>query len=169
MDWYTPIAVHETLHAHVVCAWTAHIHRWHSMTPDGCVDIVWTSAGNVRVCGPETSGWTVRLPEGTLAAGIRLRPGVAHSLFGADMGELRDRRVELADLTGPGVAADLCARVEDAPSERERALCMVNAVTRLLGHYHDDRLARTISASLARQSWDIAQLARNASLTSRQL
>ena len=169
MDWYSPIAVHEALHAHVVCAWTAQIQRWHSITPDGCVDIVWTSAGNVRVCGPETSGWTIRLPEGTLAAGIRLRPGVAHSLFGTDMGELRDRRVDLADLTGPGFAADIRARIEDAPSEWERALCMVNAVTRLLGQYHDDRLARTISASLARQSWDIAQLARSASLTSRQL
>jgi len=171
MDWYTPVPVSADLRSHVVCAWTAQIQRWHSITPDGCVDVVWTSAGDVRVCGPETSGWSIRLPEGTRAVGVRLRPGVAHSLFSVNMGELRDRRVEFADLVGPACAADIRARVEDAPFGRERALRLVESVTRLLDDSRelDDWLARTISTSLARRSWDIAQLARDASLTTRQL
>lgn len=169
MDWYVPGTVPADLQSHVVCAWTAQIQQRHSITPDGCVDVVWTSTGDVRVCGPETSGWTIRLPEGTQAAGVRLRPGVAHSLFSTNMGELRDRRVELADLMGAGFAADMRARVEDAPPDRQRARRMVESVTRLLADCRDDRLARTISSSLARRSWDIAQLARDSSLTSRQL
>src|SRR5699024_238346 len=116
MDWYTPVPVSADLRSHVVCAWTAQIQRWHSITPDGCVDVVWTSAGDVRVCGPETSGWSIRLPEGTRAVGVRLRPGVAHSLFSVNMGELRDRRVEFADLVGPACAADIRAELKTHPS-----------------------------------------------------
>ncbi|WP_374200976.1 DUF6597 domain-containing transcriptional factor [Streptomyces bambusae] len=65
--------------------------------PDGCMDLLWIE-GRLMVAGPDT---VARLPgevPGTGFAGIRLAPGTAPALLGVPARELRDRRVDLADL-----------------------------------------------------------------------
>ena len=64
--------------------------------PDGCMDLLW-SEGRLLVAGPDTRAY---VPGGPPAAwaGIRLFPGTAPALLGVPAHELRDRRVELADL-----------------------------------------------------------------------
>jgi AraC-like DNA-binding protein len=64
--------------------------------PDGCMDLLY-SEGRLLVAGPDTRA---HLPDGPPVpwSGIRFFPGDAPALLGVPAHELRDRRVELADL-----------------------------------------------------------------------
>ncbi|MFF9525894.1 helix-turn-helix domain-containing protein [Streptomyces achromogenes] len=81
--------------------------------PDGCMDLLW-SEGRLLVAGPDTRPYA---PEGPTRswAGIRFHPGTAPTLLGVPAHELRDRRVELADLWPAGRVRRLCDRVAAAP------------------------------------------------------
>ncbi|MEW2636310.1 helix-turn-helix domain-containing protein [Streptomyces sp. NPDC048389] len=93
--------------------------------PDGCMDLLW-SQGRLLVAGPDTRAH----PPGGAAAwtGVRFAPGTAPALLGLPAHELRDRRVELADLWGAatarrlaerlGAAADAAAALEAIALER---------------------------------------------------
>lgn len=169
MAWYMPIPVADKLRSHLVCGWTADIDQSHSVVPDGCVDLVWTSTGTLTVCGPERAGWTIRLPQGTEAVGVRFRPGVAHSLLKVNMAELRDRRVPLADLVGNRQAADLASRLEGESSDRARGHRLLTDIADWLCHADtDDRFAQGVASCLGKRSWDVAQLAGETALTPRQ-
>ncbi|MEU5391120.1 helix-turn-helix domain-containing protein [Streptomyces tibetensis] len=64
--------------------------------PDGCMDLLWHD-GRLMVAGPDTRA---HLPDGGIGpwAGVRFYPGTAPGLLGVPAHELRDRRVDLADL-----------------------------------------------------------------------
>ncbi|MBL1084088.1 helix-turn-helix transcriptional regulator [Streptomyces actinomycinicus] len=64
--------------------------------PDGCMDLLW-SEGRLLVAGPDTRPHVPRGPARSWA-GVRFFPGTAPTLLGVPAHELRDRRVELADL-----------------------------------------------------------------------
>jgi AraC-like DNA-binding protein len=64
--------------------------------PDGCMDLLWNE-GRLLVAGPDTRAHLTGGPPSTWA-GVRLGPGTAPALLGVPAHELRDRRVELADL-----------------------------------------------------------------------
>lgn len=92
--------------------------------PDGAMDLVWTGA-ELLVAGPDTAPHPARLPPGTIATGIRFRPGVLPALLGVPAHLLRDRRVPLAALH-PGVAMAALARMPgprspDGPIGDDRA------------------------------------------------
>ncbi|MFE3659583.1 DUF6597 domain-containing transcriptional factor [Streptomyces sp. NPDC059165] len=81
--------------------------------PDGCMDLMWT-AGRLLVAGPDTH---VHLPGGVGTAsyaGVRFAPGAAPALLGVPAHELRDRRVDLADLWPGKQVRGLAERVGDA-------------------------------------------------------
>ncbi len=81
--------------------------------PDGCMDLLWHD-GRLLVAGPDTRA---HVTEGTRApwAGVRFYPGTAPALLGVPAAELRDRRVDLADLWPAARARRLTARVNAAP------------------------------------------------------
>ncbi|MFJ3336456.1 helix-turn-helix domain-containing protein [Streptomyces sp. NPDC086766] len=81
--------------------------------PDGCMDLLWTE-GRLLVAGPDTRA---HVPGGTAArwAGVRFLPGTAPALLGVPAHELRDRRVELADLWPAAVVRRLRGRIDAAP------------------------------------------------------
>jgi len=81
--------------------------------PDGCMDLLW-DGGSLLVAGPDTHAY---VPDGPSVAwtGIRFFPGTAPSLLGVPAHELRDRRVELADLWSPAEVRRLNARIAAAP------------------------------------------------------
>jgi AraC-like DNA-binding protein len=81
--------------------------------PDGCMDLLW-SEGRLLVAGPDTH---VYVPEGppVAGAGVRFFPGTAPAVLGVAAHELRDRRVELADLWPTAEVRHLRARVAAAP------------------------------------------------------
>lgn len=81
--------------------------------PDGCMDLLF-SEGRLLVAGPDTRAY---VPEGPPRAwaGIRFFPGTAPALLGVPAHELRDARVELADLWPAARVRRLRTRVEAAP------------------------------------------------------
>jgi AraC-like DNA-binding protein len=81
--------------------------------PDGCMDLLWRE-GQLLVAGPDTRAY---VPEGAPAhwAGVRFPPGTAPALLGVPAHELRNRRVELADLWNAAQVRRLSARVDGAP------------------------------------------------------
>ncbi|MEU2894513.1 helix-turn-helix domain-containing protein [Streptomyces sp. NPDC001273] len=64
--------------------------------PDGCMDLLWKE-GRLLVAGPDTRAHVTGGPPVTWT-GIRFPPGTAPALLGVPAHELRDRRVDLADL-----------------------------------------------------------------------
>ncbi|MEV6838234.1 AraC family transcriptional regulator [Streptomyces sp. NPDC051133] len=81
--------------------------------PDGCMDLMW-SEGRLLVAGPDTRPHLPQGP-GRSWAGIRFFPGTAPALLGVPAHELRDRRVELAELWSDARVRRLRDRIEAAP------------------------------------------------------
>ncbi|MFF8033705.1 MULTISPECIES: helix-turn-helix domain-containing protein [unclassified Streptomyces] len=80
--------------------------------PDGCMDLLWNE-GRLLVAGPDTRAHLTGGAPSTWA-GIRFRPGTAPALLGVPAHELRDRRVDLADLWPAARVRRLAARVDAA-------------------------------------------------------
>ncbi|MEV0028392.1 helix-turn-helix domain-containing protein [Nocardia sp. NPDC050793] len=82
--------------------------------PDGCMDLLWRD-GTLLVAGPDTTAHPAGAPTATRYTGVRFFPGTAPALLGVPAHELRDRRVELADLWPAATVRELAGRVENAP------------------------------------------------------
>ncbi|MDT0573973.1 helix-turn-helix domain-containing protein [Streptomyces sp. DSM 3412] len=80
--------------------------------PDGCMDLLWKD-GRLMVAGPDTRAYVT---EGASSrwAGLRFSPGQAPGFLGVPAHELRDRRVDLAELWSPTLVRRLTARVNAA-------------------------------------------------------
>ncbi|MFJ7239053.1 helix-turn-helix domain-containing protein [Streptomyces olivaceus] len=112
--------------------------------PDGCMDLLWHD-GRLLVAGPDTRAYVTGSGQ-SLWAGVRFHPGTAPALLGVPAAELRDRRVDLADLWPAARARRLTARVNAAPdpaSGLEEAALSVAADTG-----PPDPLVRRIVAAL---------------------
>jgi AraC-like DNA-binding protein len=145
-----------------------------TLVPDGCVDLVWVpSVGRLLVCGTETKGWPVELPNGTRAVGVRFHPGVGPGVLGASGRELAERRVPLGDVCGRR-ATELVQRLSEAPSP-------VVEVALLEGFVRDAAAARRdtseappfvhelVQRTLAGGDRSVGELGRAVGLSSRQL
>ncbi|MGX1366592.1 AraC-like DNA-binding protein [Streptomyces canus] len=94
--------------------------------PDGCMDLLWHGE-RLLVAGPDTRAHVPASTPGTWT-GLRFAPGSAPAFLGVPAHELRDRRVQLADLWPlPEVrrlrgriarAADPATALEDLALER---------------------------------------------------
>lgn len=82
------------------------------MLPDGCMDLLWKE-GRLLVAGPDTRAHVTGGPP-AIWAGIRFPPGTAPALLGVPAHELRDRRVDLADLWPAADVRRLTDRVDAA-------------------------------------------------------
>ncbi|MEU9987324.1 helix-turn-helix domain-containing protein [Streptomyces sp. NPDC048045] len=94
----------------VVWQRTAQERAVRPVLPDGCMDLLY-SEGRLLVAGPDTRAY---VPVGPPRAwtGIRFFPGTAPALLGVPAHELRDARVELADLWPAARVRRLRGRVE---------------------------------------------------------
>ncbi|MFC8195666.1 helix-turn-helix domain-containing protein [Streptomyces sp. NPDC057298] len=134
--------------------------------PDGCMDLLWTE-GRLFVAGPDTRAYRGDPSGGPRRyAGIRFFPGTAPSYLGAPAHELRDRRVDLADLwSGPEVRR-LTERV-DAAADPSAALEAV-AVGRALEAGPPDPWLRAVVAALS-EGRSVAATAEELGWSERQL
>jgi AraC-like DNA-binding protein len=66
--------------------------------PDACTDLIWEPGRGAYVAGPDTGPAPTEMPAGTIIIGVRFRPAVGGPALGVPLGELRDQRVDLADL-----------------------------------------------------------------------
>ncbi|MEW2045490.1 helix-turn-helix transcriptional regulator [Streptomyces sp. NPDC005476] len=129
--------------------------------PDGCMDLLW-SEGRLLVAGPDTRAHHLDCPP-TAWAGIRLFPGTAPALLGVPAQELRDRRVELADLWPACEVRRLSGRVAAAaqPAVALEELALERAAP-------PDRALRRLVAALA-AGRGVADTADELGLSARQL
>ncbi|WP_227996041.1 helix-turn-helix domain-containing protein [Nocardia australiensis] len=113
--------------------------------PDGCIDLLWTD-GTLTIAGPDTTAHQPAAPAGTRFAGIRFFPGTAPALLGVPAHELRDRRIDLADIW-PSATVRLLTEQVSAADDKAAALEAV-ALRRASGTEPSDPMLRQIVAAL---------------------
>ncbi len=113
-EWPAPAALRDA----VACLWaqvTSDADRSGLVLPDGCTDLIWEQGRGAFVAGPDTGPVPTTMTAGTVMLGIRFRPSAGGSAFGIPLSELRDQRVDLADLR-PGDARRLSATLDPDPA-----------------------------------------------------
>ncbi|OEJ93799.1 AraC family transcriptional regulator [Streptomyces thermolilacinus SPC6] len=136
------------------------------------MDLLW-SEGRLLVAGPDTRAYVSENPDAAWA-GVRFAPGDAPALLGVPAYELRDRRVEPAELWPAACARRLAARVAAATDRagaatdgaatalEEAVLCLAAEAPR------PDPLLRAVAARLD-AGWSVAATAEAVGLGARQL
>jgi len=162
------------LAAHVACLWDRDAPPGDPATvrvvPDGCADIVWQHAGGdvtAFVAGPDSRVQFAELPAGARMAGVRFAPGVAASVLGVPLDEVRDRRVPLGELWSGTIAGELAER---AAMSGEPAVVLAAAAQARITEPPDaatDAIVRTLER--ASGTGVIAILAGELGLSERQL
>ena len=127
---YTEWAAPATLRDAVACLWAqvtpSGADRAGLVLPDGCTDLIWEQGRGAFVAGPDTGPVPTTMIAGTVVLGIRFRPSAGGPALGIPLSELRDRRVDLADLR-PGDARRLAATL-DPDTAAARALDVAAAL-----------------------------------------
>jgi AraC-like DNA-binding protein len=110
-EWAAPPALRDA----VACLWaqvtTEDAERAGLVLPDGCTDLVWEQGRGAFVAGPDTGPVPTTMTAGTVILGVRFRPSAGGPALGLPLSELRDQRVDLADLR-PGDARRLPATLD---------------------------------------------------------
>jgi len=143
------------LAADVRCVWWSTFGGTAPILPDGHVDLI-VGDGRVFVAGPDTTATVNHHPKGLVIHGIRFQTGRAHRFLGVPADELRDQRVDLADLwTAEGrwvterlledprrlpavVASRLAADPPEPDPEIDAALRRLVAHRPRVAHLHDE-------------------------------
>jgi AraC-like DNA-binding protein len=112
-EWAAPAALRDA----VACLWTRVItegaERIALVLPDGCTDLIWEQGRGAHVAGPDTGPVPASIAAGTVIIGVRFRPAAGGPALGVPLSELRDQRVDLADLR-PADARRLSAGLDPA-------------------------------------------------------
>ena len=97
-EWPAPAALRDA----VACLWaqvtTEGADRTGLVLPDGCADLIWEQGRGAFVAGPDTGPAPTTMAAGTVILGVRFRPSAGGPALGIPLSELRDQRVDLADL-----------------------------------------------------------------------
>lgn len=156
----------------VACVWRQHAEAaWvQRVVPDGCVDVMWVTAGSevrAEVAGPDTWAHSERLDAGTSIAGVRFRPGAAGEVLGLPLHALRDERVPLAELWGRVAVEAMTDQV--VVSSRPEAAAVAALLARLPDAPDDSgpELAATLAARAGPGT--VRQMADELGLSERQL
>jgi len=146
VEWPAPAALRDV----VACLWAQVADdedRAGLVLPDGCTDLIWTQGRGTSVAGPDTGPVRTTMAAGTVIVGARFRPSAGGPALGMPLSELRDQRVDLADLRpadarrlsatlDPAIAADRLLDVTGALVADARPDLAVARAARLL---HDPR------------------------------
>lgn len=112
--------------------------------PDGCMDLLWHE-GRLVIAGPDTRAYVTE-GEPSAWAGVRFYPGTAPALLGVPAHEMRDRRVELADVWPAAEVRRVTAQV-NAADDPASGLEQV-ALERAAGTDPPDPLLRQVVTAL---------------------
>jgi AraC-like DNA-binding protein len=110
---YTEWAAPAALRSAVTCLWTrvGAADGEALVLPDACTDLIWQQGRGAFVAGPDTGPAPTRITGGTIIIGVRFRPSAGGSVLGLPLSELRDQRIDLADLS-PARARRLPAELD---------------------------------------------------------
>lgn len=92
----------------------------HSVRPDGCLDILFSSLEGLNAVGAMTIERRIHMPPGVRTAGIRFHPGMAGPFLNCAPDELTDRIVSL-DIVWGAQAREWEARLATALKAQELA------------------------------------------------
>ena len=110
-EWPAPAALRDA----VACLWaqvtTQGADRVDLVLPDGCTDLIWEQGRGAFVAGPDTGPAPTTMAAGRVILGVRFRPSAGGPALRIPLSELRDQRVELADLR-PADAGRLTAALD---------------------------------------------------------
>lgn len=99
---YREFAPPRALQDALACLWVrvvpAHGAAATHVLPDACVDLIWQTGRGAFVAGPDTGPVIVPAVPGTILVGARFLPGAGGPALHVPLSELRDTRVEAADL-----------------------------------------------------------------------
>ncbi|MEU7768805.1 helix-turn-helix transcriptional regulator [Nocardia sp. NPDC049190] len=133
--------------------------------PDGCMDLIWMD-GRLVVAGPDTRAQHPPAANGARYVGVRFFPGTAPALLGVPADELRNQRVDLAQLWSSSVVRRLVEQLEDAV-DRTAALDEVVAWRAAEAEPADPLLRRVVVA--LDHGWSVASIADAAGVGERTL
>ncbi len=112
---YTEWPASPALRDAVACLWAQvtaeNADRAGLVLPDGCTDLIWEQGRGAFIAGPDTGPVATTMPAGTVTLGVRFRPSAGGPALGIPLSELRDQRVDVADLR-PGYARRLPATLD---------------------------------------------------------
>ncbi|MEU7628697.1 helix-turn-helix transcriptional regulator [Nocardia sp. NPDC049220] len=123
--------------------------------PDGCMDLIWMG-GRLVVAGPDTRAHHPPAANGARYVGVRFYPGTAPALLGLPADEMRDQRVDLAQLWSASVVRRFVEQLEDAV-DRAAALDEV-VMWRAAEAEPVDPLVRRVVVALD-NGWSVASIA----------
>jgi AraC-like DNA-binding protein len=135
-----------------------------AVMPDACTDLIWQRGRGAIVAGPDTGPAPAEMPPGTILVGARFRPGAGGPALGWPLADLRDQRVELAEVL-PGLASQLAADLTP-----DRALATVTALSaQLVTDAPPDQLVVTATRLLASGQTAVTELGSALAVSERQL
>ena len=169
MRWFQPFAASADLGDVLACRYVATTDGRHDLIPDGCMDLLWVDGVGTVLCGPDTRGWSFELPPGTAAAGVRFRPGAAAGVFRLEAAEIRDVRVDLADLLGGRQGRLVGERLSAAEDPLERVGVLEELVRRRTDDADRDETIELAALVESDQADGVERLAAQTGLSGRQL
>lgn len=154
----------------VLCTWERYPATAQEIVvlPDGCLDLVWRSDGELFVAGPDRGPTVHRSGGSTEFVGVRLRPGTAGTVLGVGADELRDQQIPLSALWGRRAELLADRLAHGGPPAARRALFASAVTERLDTHRLDDHVVAAASA-LERGTATTADLDGSVGLGTRQL
>ena len=116
----------------LACLWIREGASSAPILPDACSDLIWQAGRGAFVAGPDTGPAPVTAGPDAVFVGARFRPGAGGAALGLPLSELRDLRVDLADLDRT-LAERLPADLEPREALRQVAEIAVAEAARRLG------------------------------------
>jgi AraC-like DNA-binding protein len=136
-----------------------------AVMPDGCTDLIWQRGRGAFVAGPDTKPAPTDLQPGTILVGARFWPGAGGPTLGWCLADLRDLRVDAADVM-PGRRASRLA----ADLTPDAALDTMTVLTaELVSAAAPDKLVLTAAALLASRATGLSGLGTALGVSERQL
>jgi AraC-like DNA-binding protein len=163
-EWLPPAGLRDAL----ACFWVS-VTPWQApglaaVLPDGCTDLIWQSGLGAYLAGPDTGPAPTELPPGTIIVGARFWPGAGGPAFRVPLAELRDQRVNLADLMAKA------AKLLPPDLTPDQALGEVSRLaTELTATGPPDRLVLRATRLLASGRANVVQLCPELAVSERQL
>lgn len=163
---YRELAAPRPLQTVVACLWEQQTAVCHAqrVVPDGCLDVIWLSGGELVIAGADTGPRTVVLPARSRSLGVRLRPGAAGQVLGLPASELCDREVAAEAVWGAAAAA-LAEQLRASP---DRGLAILAQAVAARGAQCDELIAAA-ALRLSRPGARVAAVARELGVTERTL
>jgi AraC-like DNA-binding protein len=155
--------------AALVCLWirvTPPGSDWSTtdVLPDGCADLIWQQGRGAFFAGPDTGPAPAITPPRTVLVGVRFRPGAGGPALGIPLADVRDQRIEVAELV-PWLARKLPAELSP-----EEIFCRITHISgQLTSQAPPDPVVRQVTALLTAGQVSVAELARAAAISERQL